>query len=167
MEKNLIINQKGIEYKLKRIAYQILEDYADEKAIELIGIYPNGESLAKDLKQFIEKIGKVKVNLHSIHLNKKEPLSEAIKLSTETETLENKHLILIDDVANTGKTSFYAFKPLLEIEVKSVKMAVLIERKHKQYPISNDYVGTALNTTIQEYISVAFENGKATGVYLS
>mgnify|MGYP003420403668 CR=1 FL=1 len=165
--KNLIIDQKGIHYKLVRMAYQILEDNYSEEEIHLVGITSGGEILAKEIKKQIFKISKIKVEVHQLLIDKKNPLASEITISTDVNKLENKVVILVDDVTNTGKTGFYAFKPLLDINAKSVKMAVLVDRRHKKYPVHSSYVGNTLTTTIQEYISVEFENNKAVGVYLS
>lgn len=167
MKKNLIINKESIQFKLKRLAYQILEDNYAEKEIELIGIEQSGESLAKHLKKEIQKIQKIKINIHLLNINKKNPISSPITISADVEKLEGKSIIIVDDVVNTGKTSFYAFKPLMEINAKSVKMAVLVDRRHKKYPVYSDYVGNKLTTTLQEYISVKFEEDVPVGVYLS
>ncbi|MGB1019031.1 MAG: phosphoribosyltransferase family protein [Chitinophagales bacterium] len=167
MSKNLIIDQKGIHYKLVRMSYQILEDNYAEDEIHLIGIVSGGLILAKELKKQIAKISDVKILVHSLEIDKKNPLSSEIKLSTGIKKLEAKTVILVDDVTNTGKTGFYAFKPLMDINAKSVKMAVLVDRRHKKYPVYSSYVGNKLTTTLQEYISVDFEKNKAVGVYLS
>lgn len=165
--KNKIIDKKDIQFKLTRLAYQILEENYAEKEIELIGIEQKGEDLAKNIKEKIQSIQDLKVNIHTLSMDKKNPLSKEIKISTDLKNLENKSIIIVDDVANTGRTGFYAFKPLLEINAKMVKMAVLVDRRHKKYPVYSDYVGMKLTTTLQEYISVKFEKGTPVGVYLS
>ncbi len=165
--KNLIIDEKGIRFKLKRLAYQIMEDNYAEKEIELIGIENTGESLAKLLKKEIKSIQTMKVNIHKLSIDKKNPMSKPITISTDAKNLENKSIIIVDDVANTGRTGFYAFKPLMEINAKIVKMAVLVDRRHKKYPVYSDYVGNVLTTTLQEYISVKFKDEIPVGVYLS
>lgn len=149
------------------MAYQILEDNYAEDEIHLVGIASGGEILAKEIKKQIVKISKIEVKVHQLFIDKKNPLASEITLSTNVNELENKVVILVDDVTNTGRTGFYAFKPLLDIKAKSVKMAVLVDRRHKKYPVYSSYVGNKLTTTIQEYISVEFENNKAVGVYLS
>lgn len=166
-EKNLIINKTSIQFKLRRLAYQILEDNYSEKEIELIGIEKNGEILSKLLKKEIENIQKISVNTHLLKIDKRNPLNSKISISTDLNTLKNKTIILVDDVINTGKTSFYSFKPLLEINAKSIKIAVLIDRRHKKYPIYSDYVGNKLSTTLQEFVTVEFDKNKPIGVYLS
>lgn len=167
MKKTLIIDQKGIQFKLKRLAYQILEENYSEKEIELIGIEKNGKILAEHLKKEIQSIQDLQVNIHLLNINKKNPLSKEIQISTDFKNLEKKSIIMVDDVVNTGKTSFYAFKPLLEINTKSVKLAVLVDRRHKKYPVYCDFVGNKLTTTLQEYISVEFEKDVPMGVFLS
>ena len=68
--------------------------------------------------------------------------------------------IIVDDVANTGRTIFYAFKPLLEVLPKKVEVAVLINREHKSFPIKVDYQGLSLATTVQENIEVNIKGKK-------
>ncbi|MGB1316316.1 MAG: phosphoribosyltransferase family protein, partial [Chitinophagales bacterium] len=104
MSKNLIIDQKGIHYKLVRMSYQILEDNYAEDEIHLIGIVSGGLILAKELKKQIAKISDVKILVHSLEIDKKNPLSSEIKLNTGIKKLEAKTVILVDDVTNTGKT---------------------------------------------------------------
>ena len=70
------------------------------------------------------------------------------------EQIENKVVIIVDDVANTGRTIYYALKPLLDVLPKKVEVAVLVDRKHKSFPIQADYVGLSLATTLKESIEV-------------
>ena len=60
----------------------------------------------------------------------------------------------MDDVANTGRTLFYAIKPLLDILPARVEIAVLVDRKHKSFPMQVDYVGLSLATTMNNNIQV-------------
>jgi len=72
--------------------------------------------------------------------------------------LDQQTVILVDDVANSGRTLCYAIKPMLEYLPKSIQIAVLIDRMHKQFPIQADYVGTSLSTGLHEYIKVDLSN---------
>lgn len=79
------------------------------------------------------------------------------------EDLKDKALIIVDDVANTGRTIFYAFKPILDVLPKKVEVAVLADRTHKSFPIRVDYVGLSLATTlcrISKLRSEMFRNGQ-------
>lgn len=72
----------------------------------------------------------------------------------------------MDDVANTGRTILYAMKPLLSYSPKKIRNAVLVERKHKLFPISPDYVGLSLSTTMHEHIKVVLSDKDNVGIFL-
>ena len=76
-------------------------------------------------------------------------------------------VVIVDDVANTGRTIFYACKPLLETLPKKIEVAVLVDRKHKSFPVKVDYVGLSLATTLKEDIDVQLSNSEADAVYLN
>ena len=80
--------------------------------------------------------------------------------------LANRSIIIVDDVANTGRTIFYAFKPILDILPKKVEVAVLVDREHKSFPIKVDYLGLSLATTLKEDIDVDISNPADFAVYL-
>ena len=81
--------------------------------------------------------------------------------------LVGKTVILVDDVANTGRTIFYACKPILDILPKKLEVAVLVDRRHKTFPIYPKYVGFSLATTLKEDIELQILNKEEWGVYLS
>jgi pyrimidine operon attenuation protein/uracil phosphoribosyltransferase len=80
--------------------------------------------------------------------------------------VDGKVVVIVDDVANTGRTLLYAVKPLLDMAPKKIRVAVLVDRRHKAYPVSADYVGTSLSTTLHEHIDVSL-SGDQPGVFLS
>ncbi|MBY0427207.1 MAG: phosphoribosyltransferase, partial [Cytophagales bacterium] len=88
-----------------------------------------------------------------------------ITLDTELKTLKKKVVILVDDVLNSGRTMVYSLKPFLNIEIKKLQTATLVDRNHKTFPIKADYVGYSLSTTLQDHINVSFE-GDEILVYL-
>lgn len=161
MKKIQILTSEEIHQKTRRIAYQIVEDNYDESELTLIGIKPNGFEYAEQLKKEIEAIDEIKVVLLELSLNKNKPLEEEISLQLGKKSLDNKTVIVVDDVANTGKTLYYALKPVMEFFPKKVQAAVLVDRQHKLFPVSPDFVGLSLSTTLQEHILVEFdEKGK-------
>lgn len=166
-EENLIYNADAINIKVKRLSIQILEDLIKESELHFIGIKGGGIVLAEMIAKTIQKIKPISVHIHELSINKQNPLKEEIGLSVDTKELKNKVIVLIDDVSNTGRTLFYALTPLLRITTKAVKVAVLVDRQHKKFPISSDYVGNSLSTTMKEHIDVVFSGKKAVGVYLS
>lgn len=167
MKKVQILNSEEIQQKTRRIAYQIVEDNYDESELILIGIKPNGFEYAEQLKKEIEAIDDIKVVLLELSLNKSKPLDEEIKLELGKKSLDKKTVIVVDDVANTGKTLYYALKPVMEFFPKKVQAAVLVDRQHKLFPVSPDFVGLSLSTTLQEHIHVKFDGKGKGSAYLS
>lgn len=162
MKKVTILTNEDIKQKTIRMAYQVVEENYDEKEIFLVGIQPNGYVYAQQLKKEIEKIDNIKVYLIGLTLSKQDPLQHEIKLETVV-SLNNKTVIVVDDVANTGKTLYYALKPIMEFVPKKVQAVVLVDRQHKLFPVTADFVGLSLSTTLQEHIQVEFgREGKAT-----
>ena len=139
---------------IKRMAYEIYEHNIDEKEITLIGIQERGVDIAYLLQKEIEAISKLKIISTSIEMDKTNPLNPII---IDKIKMANKNIIIVDDVANSGKTVLYAMKTLLNELPKKIQVAVLIDRKHKQFPISSDFVGMQISTTIKENIKVIVE----------
>lgn len=153
IDKTILLNKSEIEHKLNRMAYEIAEDNYDEKALYLIGIKSRGTWIAKKLSTRLKKITELDVQTRTILLDKRNPLNEDIDFKQEVKALNGKVVILVDDVANSGRTMCYAIKPLLEFLPKKIRVAVLVDRMHKKFPIVSDYVGLSLSTTLQEYIT--------------
>lgn len=149
-----ILNKKQIEQKLNRLAMEIVENHFDEKELFLAGINNNGLRFAKLLLNRLQNISDQDFKLVNLKLNPASPLSAQIDISVDPEALKNKTVIIVDDVANTGRTIFYAFKPFLEVVPKKIEVAVLIDRKHKSFPVKVDYLGLSLATTMKDNIDV-------------
>ncbi len=149
-----ILTSIEIEQKTTRLAHQIIENTFEEETLFIGGITGNGSILARQLKLIIAENSSQNVELFEIDLNKEEPWSEPIKLSIPHERLKNGYLILVDDVINSGKTMQYALVKLLEAPSKAIKTVVLVDRKHRRYPIKADFVGMSLSTTLKERVEV-------------
>jgi len=162
-----ILDGSQIKQKIKRLAIEILENNFEEKTIVLTGINNNGTGFAKLLEKELKKITEINIQLATIRLNPAAPLSTPIELNIPVESLKGKTIILVDDVANTGRTIFYACKPILDILPKKVEVAVLVDRRHKTFPIYPKYVGFSLATTLKEDIELQILNKEEWGVYLS
>ncbi len=153
--KTLILSDKQIEHKIKRIAFQILEVYDHKSELIIAGIAENGFTFAEKLVLSITTVSKVKPRLCRIEMNKRKP-HETPKISLKPEAYANQSFILADDVLNTGSTLIYAVKHLLETDLKMLKTAVLIDRSHKKFPIKADFKGLSLSTSLNETVKVEF-----------
>ena len=74
--------------------------------------------------------------------------------------------MLIDDVANSGRTMLYSLQPLLKNYPKKIQTAALVARTHKSYPIALDYVGLSISTTLDEHIYVEVLEGEVEGAWM-
>ena len=162
-----ILDQIQIKQKIKRLAIEILENNFEEKAIVLAGINNNGTGFAKLLEKELKKITEITIQIATIRITPAAPLSTPVELNLPVESLKGKTIIVVDDVANTGRTIFYACKPILNIIPKKLEVAVLVDRKHKTFPIYPKYVGVSLATTLKEDIDLRILNTEEWGVYLS
>lgn len=161
--KKYILDQSVAEKKLRRMALEIIEGNADEKEIILAGIRESGSIVAKCMQQYLFEIGDLTTEVISISLDKRLP--KEVTLSKKMD-FTNKVIILVDDVANSGKTLLYALKPFLDYQAKKIQMLVLVERSHNNFPVRPDYVGLSISTTLQEHIYVEVSGDKVLGAYL-
>src|SRR4030095_487263 len=162
-----ILDKPQIVQKIKRLSIEILENNFEEKTIVLAGINNNGIGFAKLLEKELNRISEIKTQVIQIKLNPANPLATPVEMNTPVELLKGKTIIVVDDVANTGRTIFFACKPLLNIIPKKLEVAVLVDRKHKTFPIIPKYVGVSLATTLKEDIDAKILNTEDWGVYLN
>lgn len=163
--KNYILTQQVAEKKLRRMAYEILENNAGEQQLILAGIRESGSVIARAIQQQLQEIAGdlLKTRLISISLDKKNP--GPVTLS-ESLSFDDQVIIVIDDVANSGRTLLYAMKPFLEFRPRKIESLVLVERSHKAFPVQADYTGLSLSTTLQEHIYVEVEGDEVRGAWL-
>ncbi len=165
MSQNLILNPVQINHKIKRIAYQIYETFSNETEIVIAGINGNGYIFAQEIAKVFEKISPIKVLLCEVKIDKKNPMNK-VDTSLQPDQYKNKSIVLVDDVLHSGTTLVYGVKYFLEVPLKKLKTAVLVDRNHKKYPIKVDFKGLSLSTSLQEHVNVSFDKNDY-GVYLS
>jgi len=158
-----ILDKERIAHKLRRMAYEIWERNSDEQEIVIIGIENAGKIIADNLTQLLNDISPLKILNLSVHINKKKPLDFIFDFE---ENLSGRTVIIVDDVANSGKTLMYCLNGILSYDLKKVMVAVLVDRKHKSFPIACDIVGHTVATTLQDHIEVETEGSEVVGVYL-
>lgn len=160
--KEYILHEEVIHKKLERLALEIIENNLEEEELILVGIAQKGIVLAENISRLIKHYSSIKTKLLTLKLNKQKP--DIIELSEQID-FNNKTVILIDDVTNSGKTLLYAMKPFLNYQPRKIEILVLVERSHTSFPIKPDYKGLSLATTLQEHISVEVQGAKIAGVY--
>lgn len=161
--KNVILTQDVIDKKIKRIAYEIYEHNSEELEIILAGIWDRGTILAEKIMTILQEISPIKIKLIELKLDKQRP--DTVQIS-EALDFNGKVIVLVDDVANSGRTMLYALKPLLEFLPKKIQTAVLVDRKHKSFPLSVDFVGYTLSTSLQEMVMVDVVGEEIISAYL-
>lgn len=161
--KNCILTAETIKRSIRRMAFQVAENNADELSIIVAGIVGNGRVLAAKLIVELKQMIGASIESIDIDLNKKEPLDAVINSSQD---FNDKIIIVVDDVSNTGKTLLYALKPFLAFQPKKIQTLVLVERSHKLFAVQPDYVGLSVATTLQEHISVETTGEEIMGAWL-
>ena len=159
MDKKKILNNLQIKKKIKRISLQIIESNNSEEEIVIAGIEKNGFIISKKISDEIKNNSNIKVKLCKIIIDKKNPRKQ-ISTSLKLEDYQNKSIVLIDDVLNSGSTLIYAVKHFLDTDIKKIKTAVLVDRNHKKFPIKADFKGLSLSTSIQNHVEVIFDQNK-------
>ena len=161
--KNSVLDKERISRKLRRMALEVAEQNIEEKELIIAGIEGNGEIVAKCLAKDLKELAGMQTDALTIRLNKKDPMEVTFDRNID---LNDKVIIIVDDVANTGKTMLYALKPFLNAHPKKIQTLVLVERSHKMFPIQTDYVGLSITTTLQEHIKVEVEGETVVGAWL-
>ena len=163
--KNYILTEGVAEKKLRRMAYEILENNAGERRLILAGIRGSGSVIARNIQRLLQEIAgdQLATELITITLDKKHPGAVTLDRSL---AFDDQVIIVVDDVANSGKTLLYAIKPFLDFHPRKIESLVLVERTHKAFPVQPDYKGLSLSTTLQEHIYVEVEDDRVKGAWL-
>lgn len=161
-----ILTRDAALRKLQRMAYEIAERNFGEKEIILAGIRENGLIIARILADFLKPLTNAEIKIIEIAINKKNPMQVSIVTEKKPVLLDDKVVIITDDVSNSGKTLMYALRPFLEYYPAKVQVLVLVERSHKRFPISPDFTGLSIATALSEKIVVETDNSDISGARL-
>jgi pyrimidine operon attenuation protein/uracil phosphoribosyltransferase len=162
-ERRYILSKQIADKKLRRIALEMAERNYNEPQLILVGIKENGMAIAVKLAAYLGESFKGEVMVAALLINKKTPGAITIEPAID---FNEKVVILIDDVANSGRTMMYSLKPLLQTFPKIIQTAALVERTHKSFPIALDYVGLSISTTLDEHIYVEVLEGEVSGAWM-
>lgn len=161
--RNCLLTADSITRRIRRMALQVAESNTEEGSIIVAGIAGNGAVLAQKLVAELRQVSALEVQYLSIRLNKKEPTNASLEQDMD---FTGKVILVVDDVANSGRTLLYALKPFLSYLPKKIQTLVLVERSHKLFAVQPDYVGLSVATTLQEHITVETEGEQITGAWL-
>jgi pyrimidine operon attenuation protein/uracil phosphoribosyltransferase len=156
MSAKQVLDGPALLQKIRRIAFQIYENNFEETEIVIAGIVGEGFAFAELLCEEIKSISKIKAIPVKIDLNKEQPYERPVKFEGGTDALEN-----------TGRTFSYSLAPFLSMHVKRIQVAVIVDRNYKRFPISADYKGYELSTTLSEHVQVILSDPTKRGVYLA
>lgn len=159
----VILDQSGINRALTRIAHEILERNKGTADLVLVGIRTGGDDLAGELRRRIAEIegedipaGTVDITMYRDDLGSRG--SMPIGRTDIPFAMDGKRVILVDDVLFTGRTIRAAMDALIDLgRPRSIQLAVLIDRGHRELPIRPDYVGRNVPTSREEKIEVEFD----------
>jgi pyrimidine operon attenuation protein/uracil phosphoribosyltransferase len=159
--KATIIDPQGLERTLKRLAHEILEKNKGAANIVVVGIRTRGEFLARRIVRLIEEVEGIKPPLGSLDITLyrddllgklEQPRLQGTDIPFD---MSGKDVVLVDDVLYTGRTIRAALDELIDLgRPKSIQLAVLIDRGHRQVPIRADFVGKNVPTSSDESIRV-------------
>jgi pyrimidine operon attenuation protein / uracil phosphoribosyltransferase len=158
--KTQILAHVQVQKIIKRMAYQIFEKHFDQKELVFAAIQGQGVDIAQLVQTELMAISKIKIHMLVVSLSKEKPSFNSAITSLDSKTWKGKAIILFDDVLNTGRTLMFAMQPFLQQDVKSIQVAVLVDRNHHSFPVAADYIGLSLQTTLQDHVSVTFKAKK-------
>ena len=169
-----ILSSEDIEKKLIRISHEIIENQNDIGNIVILGIHNRGVPIANRLKNIILKITSIDIPIGSLDItfhrdDFRERLSTPEIRGTDIIfSLEDKAVILVDDVLYSGRTIRAALDEINSFGRPSiVRLAVLIDRGHRELPIRADFVGKNIPTNSGEHVDVLLEESDdKEGVFL-
>lgn len=155
-DSTLVLDPLAASRKLDRIAHEILEHYDSCEDVVLLGIGENGSKMARELANRMDSFIQSPPKVGTIKLEKHGSFSSSPTLVNAPD-VTGKQVIVVDDVLNSGRTLIHAVGYILTFEPKEVRTMVLVDRRHRKFPIRADFVGLTLSTTIEEHIHVAFD----------
>jgi pyrimidine operon attenuation protein/uracil phosphoribosyltransferase len=161
-KKKIVMDAEGIDRSLTRIAYEILEKNKGGGDLGIIGIRTGGVYLAERLKDKISNIEKTDIPIGILDITMyRDDLGLSTKKPSPRKTdipfsLDDKKVVLVDDVLFTGRTIRAAMDALIDFgRPRLIQLAVLIDRGHRELPIRADFVGKNLPSSLWESVVVS------------
>jgi len=163
-EKAQILDSLGIGRVLTRVAHEILERNKGTDGVVLVGLRSRGIELARRLSRKIQEIEGVEVPVGALDVTLyrddlgKVGVQPVVRKTEIPFTVDEKKVVLVDDVLYTGRTVRAAMDSLMDLgRPRFIQLAVLVDRGHRELPIRADYVGKNVPTSQQEQVQVLLE----------
>jgi len=162
----LILDRDDLRRTLVRIGHEIVEKNGGGRGVALVGIHSRGAFLARRLQVLIEEftgepvpLGEIDISFYRDDVGARPPSDQPIVHSSRIDfPLEERTVVLVDDVLYTGRTARAAIEALFDYgRPARVQLAVLVDRGHRELPIRPDYVGKNLPTSPEERVYVRVE----------
>ena len=161
---SVLLDKKTISSSIIRLAHEIYENNRELDDLVLIGIQTRGKPLSKRIQEELYNISDLKVSLGALDITfhrddfRERLLVPQVHGTDISFSLDNKIVVLVDDVLYTGRTIRAAIDSLIAFgRPKSIQLAVLVDRGHREMPIKADYVGKNIPTSEGEHIAVRLE----------
>lgn len=159
-----ILDKQQLQLTILRLAHQLLENQNGLQDIVFIGIQPRGVQVADKLMECIQKLcpnEKIQYGVLDITFYR-DDVREELHLASKTDipfSIEDKKVILIDDVLYTGRTIRAALDAIQDFgRPKKVELCVLVDRRfNRELPIQPDYCGKAIDTIISQKVKVEWD----------
>ncbi len=155
-----LLNAQQLDATLHRLAFQILERHPRRK-LAFAGIRKRGAPLAKRIARILESyrkdiaMGEVDITFHRDDLHNLEAMMNMDRTRMEIPDLDERCVVLFDDVLFTGRTIRAAIDEVLDFgRPEKIELAVLVDRGHRELPIQADYIGLSHTTAPGEYVRV-------------
>ena len=161
MAKKIIMNSADIRRTLTRIAHEILERNSSAEHLVLVGVHTRGVPLARRLARSMEQTDGAKVPIGAVDISRyrddlssvnPNPLLQRTNIPVD---IADKSVVLVDDVLYTGRSTRAAMDAVVDLgRPRSIQLAVLVDRGHRELPIRADYVGKNIPSSRHEEIQV-------------
>ena len=164
MTERKLVDEQTMNRMLMRLSHEIIERNEEAEGLYLVGIRRRGVPLAKRLKANIERFSDWQVEIGELDITLyRDDLVERFDMPHVNQTVipfdvNRKIIVLVDDVLFTGRTARAAMDALIELgRPAAIQLCVMVDRGHRELPISANFVGKNIPTSREEFVSVRVE----------
>lgn len=164
--RDLVMPHDTVVRKLDRMAREMLEIHYAERELVLVGVDGQGLAVCEALARRLRELSSIDIAEGCLTMHKDAPLDHPLVCDLDAKALEGRIVFVIDDVLNSGRTLIHGVQHLLQGRPREVHTAVLVDRKHRSFPIRADFCGLTLSTQLNEHIAVDLRNPDAATVHV-